>query len=255
MDTEPKQKVSYISEFIVAAGYILFFCLAFAFCSMFYYLSYLQPQPPAINTFATSLPPRTPTPHVLPTDLKNAKIIFKDDFSDDNHHWTRTEDVLKEQVTLGKLLVESQKEGLNAYAECMSCPKLAKPFYFQADFSTGTATDKGFGIVFNVDDDWNNLSMFQINTEARKYFFYRFSDDSWSLLAAGDSDQIKSFPTVNTLGIYANHDTVEFYINGNIVDSYTASGYKFHEGYFNFYVNDSNFKLVVDNLIISSIGK
>ncbi len=112
MDTEPKEKVSYVAEFIIGAGYLLFFCLAFSLCSTFYYLSYLQPKPPAINTFATSLPPTTPTPHIIPADQQNETTIFKDDFSDDSHGWEYSEDTSKGQVTLGKLLFEFKPQRL-----------------------------------------------------------------------------------------------------------------------------------------------
>jgi len=255
MNTEPKEKVSYVTEYLVAAGYILFFCLTFTFCSVLYYFSYLQPQPSPINTFATGLPPITPTPHIRPTNLQSATPIFEDDFSNDSHAWTGTEDDSKEQVTLGKLIFESRKENTYAFANCGYCPSLNAPFYLQVDLSTGAGTDKGFGIYFNFkNNDNNSFFLFRINTEARKYYVFHGNNDGWTIRAAGESDQIKSFPAVNTLGIYAKKDVVEFYINGKISDSYKQSGYSFHKGDFGFYVDDAGFKLIVDNLVISKIG-
>ncbi len=255
MDAEPKEKVSYLPEFMVAAGYILFFCLALTICSTFYYLSYLQRQPVPINSFATSLPPTTPTPHIVPADQQNATVLFKDDFGDDGHGWAGTEDNSKEQVTLGKLLLESKKEGYYAFTSCALCPALDTPFYLQADLSTGHVTDKNFGIYFNYNyTDNGDFLLFQINTEARKYYFYYGNNDGWSLWSSGQSDLIKPFPVTNTLGIYARKDAVEFYVNGQIIDSYEQSGYPFYLGDFGFYVDNSYFQLVVDNLIVTKAG-
>jgi hypothetical protein len=254
MDTEQKEKISYTKEYIIAAGYIIFFCLALALCTAFYYFAYLQPKPPSINSFATGLPPTTPTPHILPTNQQNASMIFKDDFGDDSHVWSDTDDVSRAQVTLGKLLFESKTEGSYAFTGCGLCPALDTPFYLQADFSTGKVTDKGFGIYFNFDSASGSFFLFRINVEARKYYFYHGTNDGWSLRAAGESNQIKSFPAVNTLGIYAKKDLVEFYVNGKIIDAYRESGYSFHDGDFGFYIDGSKFQLIIDNLLISKSG-
>ena len=255
MDTEQQEKISHTKEYVIAAGYLLFLCLAFILCSTIYYFTYLQPQPTPVNTFATGLPPTTPTPHINPTNLQNASLIFKDDFSNDRHAWTGNEDYSKERVSFGTLIFESSKENTYAFANCGSCPDLDAPFYLQANLLPDKATDKGFGIYFNFNDkDNGSFFLFRINTEARKYYVYHGANDGWTIRAAGESDQIKSFPASNTLGIYARKDVVEFYINGKIIDSYEQSGYSFYKGNFGFYVDNSGFKLLVDDLVINKVG-
>jgi hypothetical protein len=255
INTEPSKRSSYLVEFTIGVGYILFFCLALAFCSTFYYISYQQSRPSPINAFATSLPATTPIPHLLPAEAKNASEIFKDDFSDDSHSWEDSDDISSEEVTLGKLLFKPVNENSYAFATCGYCPYLETPFYLQADFSTGKTTDKGFGIYFNYDEQKNNnLFLFRINPEARRYYFYQGDNDGWSLLAAGDSSEIHAFPAVNHLGIYANKDLVELYINGKLIDSYRQSGHVFHKGDFGFYTDGSDAQLVIDNLLITKAG-
>jgi hypothetical protein len=256
METVPRKRTKYLAEFAIGAGYILFFCLALAFCSALYYISYQQqPQSSPINTFATSLPPTTPTSHILPAEAKNASEIFKDDFSNDSHGWEGSDDFASKQVTLGKLLFKSVSENSYVFTGCGSCPNLGSPFFLQADFSTGKATDKGYGIYFNYEEEKNdNFFLFRINPEARKYYFYQGDDDGWSLLAAGESSEIQSFPAVNHLGIYANKDLVELYVNGKIIDSYRQSGHVFHKGDFGFYLDGLDSQLVVDNLLITKAG-
>jgi len=256
MNTETNPKTNYLAGFIIGVGYILFFCLALTLCSTFYYLSELQPQSSPINTFATSLPPTTPTPHIVPAEQKNADEIFKDDFSDDSHAWAGSDDVSRENVTLGKLLFESLNKDSYAFTGCGYCPQLQSPFYLQADFSTGKATDRGFGIYFNYEDNQSgDFFLFRINPEARKYYLFQGDKDGWSLLAAGESSEIKSFPNVNTLGLYANRDVLEMYVNGKIIDSYKQSGHVFHKGDFGFYIDGSDAQLVIDNLLITKAGE
>jgi len=254
MNIEQKEKSSYTREYIIGAGYLLFFCLAFSFCSIFYYFSYLQPKPSPVNPFATSLPPITPTPHISPTNQQNGSTIFEDDFHDDVHAWSYTGDYVSAGVKKGKLSLEGQQANSYGFIVCKSCPYLSKPFYLQADFSTSEATDKSFGILFNLDSPRDSFYLFQINTESKKYYLFHHTADDWSLRAAGESDQIKSFPAVNTLSIYVNQNLVELYVNGQIIDSYKQSDHSFHIGNFAFFIDGSDFRLTIDNLVIKATG-
>jgi hypothetical protein len=97
MDTEQKEKISYTTEYIVAAGYILFFCLASILCLTFYYFTFSQQRSSPINTFATSLPPTTPTPHFL-VDQTESKKDLRDDFSRDKTAGRSIQMNFKEEV-------------------------------------------------------------------------------------------------------------------------------------------------------------
>ncbi len=130
------------------------------------------------------------------------------------------------------------------------------PFYLQADFATKEATDQNYGIIFNYNNRDESFYDFEINTEAQKYFLdHHNADYGWSQRAGGVSDQIRSFPATNTLGLYVTRDTVEFYINGQFVDAYNESGAAFPQGDFAFYVADWKFTLIIDNLKIDKIGQ
>lgn len=256
MNTENTEKESYTAEYVIGAGYLFFFCIVFVVVMAFYYFVILQSSTPATspNIFATSLPPTTPTPHFLPAGPPDATIIFEDDFTKDSHGWLLPDEGANKEVDLGKFVFESQTENNAVYVTCGGCPYLAKPFYVQADFSTSALTDEEFGIYFNYDHRYNTQFLFEINPEARKYYFFHYSNDGWSLRAVGESQQIKAFPAVNTIGIYADQGLVEFYVNGVIVDSYVESGYEFYKGNFGFFVDDSNLKVMVDNLVIQETG-
>ena len=260
METEPKKSISYTIEYIVGAGYVLFFCLAITLCSLYYYFTYLQtpvlqPKSSVVNPIAKTLPAMNPTPHVSLADQANETKILEEDFSKDHYHWMRYTDGFKEEVRKGKLYFASRNEDSWEFTDCQLCPILRKPFYLQADLTTTEATDQSFGIVFGLNRTNDNFYSFLINTESKRYYFYHLNFFGWSLRASGESNLIKSFPDENILGIYADHDTVEFYVNGEMIDAYTETGANFQFGYFGFYVDDSGFELIVDNLVIREAGK
>jgi hypothetical protein len=252
MNTQRSRKTNELTVLLIGAGYLFFLLLVAALCSLLLFNIASRPQVPPVNPFTTSLPPKIPTPHILSTTQQNAAVIFKDDFSDDSHGWENNEDWEKAQVTLGKLLLESFDEGYYASAECALCPSLDSPFYLQADFSTGKEINDDYGIYFNYDE--GDFFLFTINSKAGRYYLYQKYNDVWSLMASGESQKIDTFPAINTLGLYANQDLVELYVNGKLINSYRQSGHSFHEGDFGFYADDAGFQLIVDNLIITKTG-
>jgi hypothetical protein len=96
--------------------------------------------------------------------------------------------------------------------------------------------------------------LFQVNTAAQKYFLYHHFIDDWSLRMSGRTDQIQPYPAINRIGLYVNVGSLEFYINGKIVDTYRDTGTSFQSGGFGFYVDDAGFKLIVDNLTVDKAG-
>jgi hypothetical protein len=254
---EPKNKFRYIPELIVGFGYILFFCLFFIFCFELIYTDRTQhilsqnslPQ----NTFAVSLPPTTPTPHIPAIiDLK-VPMIVEDDFTDNLNLWVSDQDGEKLKVRNGTLPLQSKKTNNNLIAYCQACPYLYLPYYIEADFSTDIATGESFGLVVN--DTSDGFYLFEINMESKRYYLYQRGNDNWSLRASGESNKIQAFPNTNTLGIFANKDFLELYINATLVDLYTETSHLFYFDSFGFYVNNSGFELYVDNLSISKARK
>ena len=251
MDTSSEKKLKYTKEVLILVGYLLFFCLAFIFCYLFFVSTYLKRPALPINTFATSLHPSTPIPHISSIVQTEGDKIFEDDFSSDKYNWTNNNSEFREDVSDGRLWLESKVQNYYAIARCGLCPYLKEPYYLQADFSTTKITDSSFGIVFNFSRNDNSFFLFLINRESKKYYIYHQVAYNWSLRASGESGQIAPFPAINNLGVFAGSDIAEFYINGKFVDSITESKYPFQFGYFSFYVDNSDFKLVVDNLVLT----
>lgn len=251
METPSKEKHNYTLEVFIAGGYLIVFYLGCMLCFTIYYLRYRHQSHPEINVFAASLPPTTPTAHIYSDNRKAPEKIIGDNFDNDQYQWEYHDDESTTKIEGGKLLLESLSPNTIAIARCQLCALATLPYFIQADLSTDVATDQSFGIVFNRMNGGNNFYLFEINTEAKKYYLYHHIADSWSLKASGGSALIKSFPTVNTLGVYINQSQVEFYINGKIIDSYNQSGHSFEPGEFAFCADNSGFKLIVDNLIIN----
>lgn len=250
MDPKPK---SHVAEYAIGAGYVIWFCLAITVCSAFYYFTYLQPRYSPINTFATSLPPTTPTPHVPLAVEQSSENTVVEAFDDNTHHWAHSDSFSKIEVKKGKLVIEALRKDSTAPVVCGDtlCTPGDKPYFLQADFSTDAETDQGFGILFNQLNSGEHFFLFEINAAAKAYRLYHRTADGWSTRLGGNSDLIEAFPAINALGIYVNKDTVEFYINGKVVDSYTESGRSFQIGQIGFSASNSGFKLLVDNFSLS----
>jgi hypothetical protein len=249
---EQKKNFKYIPEFIVALGYFFFFCLAFTFCLELFYANNAKHTSPQ-NTFATSLPPTTPTPHFPAIiDLNGPKII-EDDFTDDQNRWGSYYEWEKIKVGNGKLPLQSEQTNSILIGYCQACTYMYSPYYIEADFSVDKATDESYGLVVNLST--KEFYLFEINMESKKYYLYQWSNNNWSLRASGESDKIQVFPNTNTLGVYADKDFLELYVNDALIDLYTETGHTFYINSFGFYVNNSGFELSVDNLAIYKAGK
>lgn len=254
MEKELKSKPINTAEYVVGIGYVLFICLAFALCAAVYYFTYFQPKPSPVNTFATGLPSTTSTPHFLPTHQQVSTKIIVDNFSSDKYGWEDKSGASQTSIEDGKMFLESLVENTIAIADCQIklCAVANEPYFLEADLSTDVATDQGFGIILNHNETRNTFFLFEINTEAKKYSLYHHEHfNGWSLRVGGESNLIRSFPAVNTLGIYIDGNSLELYINGEIVESYMESGQSFQNGHYGFLSENSGFKLIVDNLTIS----
>lgn len=253
MNVEPKEKISYIPEFIVVLGYILFLVLFVILCAFLVY--FRSPQNSSqLNDFATSLPPITPSPSIPLTYVPEATHIFQDMFDRNQNSWTDEQDPSMYRFRDGKLVIESNDDGNYVLASCSKCPYLEEPYYLQADLSTDKLIDEAFGVVFKLLYSHENFYLFEINPAAQKYFLYHRTKDNWSLRMSGKTQRIASYPAVNRIGIYINKGTIEFYINEKIVDTYEDNGTSFQSGGFGFYANDAGFKLIIDNLTVDKAG-
>ena len=258
MNTESLEKVSYTTEYIVGAGYLIFFCVLIFGCLGYFYInrSLFSPIPQPSYEFATSLPSSTPTPHISSTSrFKVEEAVFRDDFSNNKNRWLSSEDDTKEKIDNGKLFFQSRNEGTYAISSCEPCPYLDAPYFLEASLSTNVSTDEDYGLVFKQSSTLDDFFLFVINPESKKYSLWHHTPDQWSYRMSGESKLIHSYPTKNRVGIYVNKDSLEFYINGEFVDSYMESNTSFHTGYFGIYVNNSWFGVWVDDLAIYQIGK
>ncbi|HET9907340.1 MAG TPA: hypothetical protein VFQ23_11880, partial [Anaerolineales bacterium] len=216
MDTESKIRTSYTTEYVVITGYVLFFCILIFACLGFFYInrSAYFPKPPAANEFAEALPPTTPTPHITSDhQFEKDSILFQEDFNVNQNHWLGGDNDTKERLQGGQLFFQSAYEGNYAIISCESCPYLDTPYYLEASLSTSMATDESYGIIFNRSYTLDDFFLFMINPESMNYSLFHHTQDGWTHRASGASSQIQPYPESTTLGVYANKDSLELYIN------------------------------------------
>jgi len=209
-----------------------------------------------VNKFAETLPPMTPTPHIsLDNQFEKSSILFQEDFNNNQNRWLNGENDTEEKIHNGQLYFQGRDDWDYAIISCEACPYLKTPYYFEASLSTHIETDETYGIVFNRSETLDDFYIFIINPESTKYYLFHHTSEEWTLRASGASTQIQSYPESTTLGVYANKDSLELYINGVIVDSYVESGSSFHPGFFGLYTNNSWYGVNVDHVTVYEIGE
>jgi hypothetical protein len=210
----------------------------------------LQPTATAIE-----LPTPTPIPHILSTPAANTPGVFYEDFSSNANHWDgdywQTPGI---EVKNGKMHLQAPGKDTILWASCGSCFIPRGPYYLQADFATDSAPDAIFGLLIKLRSVGGNFFLFGINPESDRYYFFNHVGGVWGLRSAAVSDQIRTFPASNTLGIYVASGSVELYINGRMVDTYQDSEAEFESGLIGLYTEGSAFGLQVDNLIAERLG-
>lgn len=255
INTPTETSKSYIAELLVAGGYVLFFCLSIYTLVTFYFLGNTTKDASPVNVIATNLPSIYPTPSIDLEALKGADIIFEDDFSEDQKLWgSYNEKNAEVKVESGELHLKSLSETKYGVAECRTCLVLNQPYFLQADLRPKDPNISSFGIKFNARGERNNFYVFLINPDTGQYYVsFHSNTNGWTSRIAGKSEQIKPFPETNTLGIFADADLVEFYINGTMVDTYnhTEKTFFLYKGYIGFFIGgDPEQTIIIDNLLI-----
>ncbi len=254
MEDSPTRRANYTVEIIVAAGYLLLFCLGGAACLFSFSLIVGKQAPSRINPMTTSLPPVTPTPHIDPAELTSATPVLSDNFDINRYGWQSLDGYSRGDgvdVKDGALYLASLVARHYNMVRCGYCTVVDGPYYLRIDLTTDQATSDLYGVAVDwVWDDARDFYVYEINPETGSYYLYHHTADTWSLRSSGHSDRIRPFPATNTLGILVNQDTLELYINDRIVDAYHEAQAVFQNGRYGFYTDDSGFNVILDNLSI-----
>jgi hypothetical protein len=210
-----------------------------------------------VNTFAESLPPTSPTPHMMPWYEPGSSVLFEDQFYENTNSWTVYEESGVLEFKDEKLYLKSAYPDNFAIANCAGrkCEPPTNPYYIQADLNTDKQTDINFGLALGMKYNSGNFYIFTINAESKRYFFYHHTPKQWVLLTTGSSPNIHTYPDGNTIGIYIKEGLMEFYINNTFTDIYYETGAKIITGDIGFYADNAGFKLIGDKLIIDAVGE
>jgi hypothetical protein len=94
--------------------------------------------------------------------------------------------------------------------------------------------------------------LFEIYPSSNGLYLYKHTTTGWKTLTYATNVPLQKYPLKNTLGVYYNNGSIELDLNG-------ASTLTFHDDSpytsvgFGFYVNDSGYQLLVDNLFLFGI--
>jgi hypothetical protein len=254
----PKPRLRTI-EILVALGYLLLILIAVFGCYFIFYLSSKQ-NAAALPSYAQNTPQPTPAPHITTAILASSKQIFDENFLDNSRQWAYYHSAQNNGQTVGikdrQLTLQSDRSGSVGIATCSPCLNDLSPTYIEADLTTDISTDDTHGLVFELTDpdtDKLHFYSFVIDSQARTYSLYHYAGSSstvspWSLRLRGSSQFIQAFPKYNVVGLYLDTGLAEFYINGNLVDTYRQVRELFQTGSFGLYVDNYGFKVIASHL-------
>lgn len=207
--------------------------------------------PYADKFLPTAAPLPVSTPHILshsPTD--RATHVIHDDFSSDTYEWGIFEFNGKAEVYDGELHLQSNSA--SPFTIAVSDPSLLEPsqeYFLQADFRTDQLTSSGYGLTFGLSYRDDTSYLCTIYPTMNSLYLYKRTASSWQTLTSAANVPLQKYPLKNTLGVYYNAGSIELDLNGVSTliyrdDSpYTSAG-------FGFYVNESGYQLLVDNLFL-----
>jgi len=214
---------------------------------------------PVVRDYFPTISPTpsiTPRPTITPTKHQPASEdrIIRDDFVENSLNWHSKWTDGNVSIKDGQLVLSVSQADKLGVTQCKTCGYLHDKFYIEAEFSTSQSINEGYGLAFNISDDYRKFYLFQINAQRGYYILYKknkTADNSkniWMKRLSRSSNVINPYPKSNKLAVSFRKDSMELYINDTLVGTYQDPGTALTSGEFGFYVDNTGFQLLVDNL-------
>ncbi|MFZ3151480.1 MAG: hypothetical protein WA116_07330 [Anaerolineaceae bacterium] len=205
--------------------------------------------PPTVTATSTALP--APTATFSPEDpaIRYGNPTKTDDFSTSSATWNYEDDWSTLNVNNGQLNIYSK--GTPYWNSWYTIGPAIQNFYLETTLSIPNCNSGDrIGLAFRLSED--NAYYFMGLTCDGTWGFSRYtsSNETQTILAYESSDQLKPIGEQNRLGVLANGDAFEFYLNGVKVGATTDSSYP-KAGTYGFVTMSAgtlNFRTSVDNL-------
>jgi len=209
---------------------------------------------PTPTSTPTSTPSPTPTPYVYLTP-QTGIVIHEETFDTNSKAWDAYYKANVVRVANGKLILRSNEKGQEGMALCRDCVSSTDNFYFQAELLPEKPIAIRYGISFCASENSNEYYVFAIDEVFSLYTLYKLSPANQQTLINSvrteyireRTEYIYRYPIPNTLGVKFAGGTMDLYLNGHKLNSYTDKN-PLTCKWPGVFVEDGIFILYVDNI-------
>jgi hypothetical protein len=195
----------------------------------------------------TPTPTDIPVPHILVhAPIDQSKVLY-DNFSSNHNDWELYYGG-KIEVIQGKLVLQSVIPDMVGIGTSGQISPSSETYYIQADLFTDIDTGIAYGLVFGLNRSLGTYYLFEIIPNAG-FRLFKANAGNWTELIPFTRAKMRRYPNANTLSVYFDKGFMELYINGELVSEYTDEEF-LHSRDFGVYVDNSGYRLLVDNLYV-----
>ena len=203
-------------------------------------------QQTAIRTSPTPTITIVPTPHILVHKPANESVVKYEDFSSNKLDWGLYYNYGKLEVIDGKLILQSNVQNGFVIGTSRQFAPSGEKYYIQADFSIDTDKAFPYGLIFGLNRSLGTYYVFRIWPMTGGFNLLKYNAGKWHELVPYSRGVISTYPEVTTLSVYFNKGTIELYINGKLVSTYTDPD-SFQSAGVGIFVTNSGYRLIVDD--------
>lgn len=243
MDEPPKRR----TWIHFAGGFLLVLYLGLCIVAMIFYHRQSKvgdSTPPTLTATVVS------TPQILIYQPDEKQRVKYEDFSSNQLEWGVYRSYGKLEVTSGKLVLQSTRQGKIAIG---IGPDLFTPqtntYCLQAEFTTDTETSQTFGLIFGLNRSGGTLYLFDVWPEREMVGLKAFNNGEWHELVPYTKSRLNHYPQANILGVHVGKGNIELYINGRLAANYSGI-YHFQSKDIGLFVGGADYRLVVDNFFV-----
>jgi len=235
----------------VAGVFLLLMLFASLACLGIFSWMYRYQLPYSNKFIPIATPVAISTPHILSHSPADPTIrVIHEDFSSDTYEWGIFEFNGKAEVYDGELHLQSNSA--SPFTIAVSDSSLLEPsqeYFLQADFRTDQLTTSGYGLTFGLSYRDDTSYLCNIYPTMHSLYLYKRTTTGWQTLTSAANVPLQKYPLKNTLGVYYTAGSIELDLNGVSTLTYRDDSPYTSAG-FGFYVNDSGYQLLVDNLFL-----
>jgi hypothetical protein len=219
------------------------------------------PPPPTETATIETTPTDTPSPTALPMppmeimSLTQGSAALDEQFVDNSNNWVGISPTSEVTIQEGQLQLRSTESKSAGIVYCQGdCGPYQDFYYYQSDIVEDRPSTIGLGMVFGMNQAKSAFYSFRIRPSSADYSLAKVSNGEWTpLIDWTPSPAVKFYPFINTVGVSYREGTIDLYINGQKLDSYTDEQ-PYKSGRIGFSVDTDGVRLLASNVSVYTLN-